>query len=101
MRTTLCSVALALAAATALVGCGTTSSDRPVAEVQTVEVVVTKSVPCPALAALGEPPAYPDTDEAIRAAVTMAERALLYVTGRKMRIQRESEYQTAATACNF
>lgn len=87
-----CSAALAAAA------CATTPTEP---EVRTVEVVVTKPVPCPALAALGPEPSYPDTNEAIRAAATLADRALLVMTGRVQRIQRLLEYEAAKAACDF
>lgn len=67
--------------------------------VQTVQVSV--PIPCPALSSLGPEPAYPDTDEAIQSARNIAERALLYATGRALRIQRLNEYQAAAKACDF
>lgn len=92
---------LALGAAALAAGCAHDRVERPVPEVRTVEVVVQQPIPCPALAQLGPEPLYPDTDDAIRAAVNMAERAYLYVVGREMRSQRLSEYQAAAAACNF
>lgn len=84
----------------ALTGCKTLE-DGPEPAVRTVEVTILQPVPCPALAALGAEPAYPDTDEAIRAAANMAERAFLVMTGRKMRIQRLVEFHAAAAACDF
>lgn len=84
----------------ALTGCKTLET-APEPVVRTVEVTVTKPVPCPALASLGPEPAYPDTDEAIRAATNMAERALLVMTGRKLRVQRLAEYVAASAACQF
>lgn len=89
---------LAVAAALALTACATTPTEP---SVRTVEVVVTKPVPCPALATLGPEPTYSDTDEAIRNAGNLAERALLYAKGRAERSQRLLEYASARAACTF
>lgn len=102
MRLRLIQNAALLACATTLAGgCATTPSEPSEPQVRTVTVYVPQPVPCPALAQLGEEPEYPDTDEAIRAAENMAELALMYATGRKLRVQRLKEYEATAVACNF
>lgn len=81
-------------------GCQTTPRE-PVERLDVQVVEVSIPIPCPALANLGPEPTYPDTDEAIQQARNIAERALLYATGRVMRVNRLREYQAAAAACQF
>lgn len=100
-RRAISSVFLAVVGTCLAAGCATTPHDRPEPVVRTVEVTVTKPVPCPALAKLGPEPSYPDTNEAILSAPNAAARAKLYVTGRLMRAQRLAEYAAAKTACLF
>lgn len=96
------SSAFLLLGATALAACATGTPPEPLEPaVRTVEVKVAQPVPCPALAALGEEPAYPDTDEAILAAPGPAARAALYAEGRKMRVKRLAEYVAAKLGCIF
>lgn len=92
---------LLLGVATLAAGCKTTPPEPSEPSVRVVEVKVPQPVPCPALVALGPEPVYPDTDEAIRAASNIAERAKLVATGRLMRIQRLAEYAAAKTGCIF
>lgn len=102
MRLRLIQNAALLAGATTLAaGCATAPVEPSEPQIRNVIVNVPTPVPCPALAQLGDDPAYPDTDAAIRAAESMAELALLYATGRKMRIQRLKEYSATAAACDF
>lgn len=49
---------------------------------------------------LGPEPAYPDTDEALKAAPNIFEAAKLLVEGRLMRIQRDTEKSAALKACS-
>lgn len=100
-RRAISSVFWALGATTLAAGCAHTPTEPPEPVVQLVEVKVPQPVPCPALAQLGQEPAYPDTDEAIKAAPNVAERAKLYVKGRTLRVQRLAEYTAAALACQF
>lgn len=102
MRLRLSRNAAAVCAATLLAGCaGKQHPEPPEPPVRTVTVTVAQPVPCPALAQLGPEPAYPDTDEAIQKAGNLAERAKLYATGRKMRIERLAKYAAAALGCVF
>jgi hypothetical protein len=100
-RKTVVASLLAFLATPALTGCATTPHDLPEPVVRTVEVKVATPVPCPALAALGDEPAYPDTEEAIKNAPSIGELARLYAIGRLMRSQRLSEYVAAKTGCMF
>lgn len=84
----------------ALAGCAA-KQERPQPVIQTVETKVAVPVPCPALAALGDEPSYPDTDEAIASAATIGELAALYAKGRVMRIQRLAEYAATKATCVF
>lgn len=90
-----------LSAALALAGCKTPPPVDLVPSIRTVETKVAVPVPCPALAALGEEPSYPDTDEAIAAAATIGALAALYAKGRVMRVQRLAEYAVAKAGCQF
>ena len=97
---TLSTTLFVLLATQVAAGCQATPETAvPRLDVQVVEVSV--PIPCPALSSLGPEPAYPDTDEAILAARNIAERSLLYATGRVLRMSRLNEYQTAAKACDF
>jgi len=99
-KLSLSSALVAVLATQPLAGC-VKPSQHPSTAIEAVTVAVQVPVPCPALASLGPEPAYPDTDRAILEASNAAERALLYVTGRKLRIQRLAEYRAAAEACDF
>lgn len=85
-------------AALALAGCAHT----PEAEIRTVEVKVPVDDPAcarEAVARLGAAPAYPDTPEAIRAALNLFERVKLLLAGRELRIAREAALKDALEAC--
>lgn len=87
-----------LIAAAALAGCKTTDTGQvePVIRTVTVQVPVAKAcVP----ATLGEPDEYPDTDAALKAAASPAERYLLVVAGRALRIARLNELEPIVKAC--
>lgn len=98
---------LVVFAALALCACGGTTP-RPEPEIRTVEVKVQTPVPCPALEQLGPEPAYADTDAALEATASMADKgertaalAKLYVKGRLQRVQRLKEYVVARASCVF
>lgn len=88
----------ALAASCLVAGCQTRSSEP---RVRIERVLVPQPVPCPALAALGPEPTYPDTDEAIANAPSIGVLAQLYRAGRLLRTQRLKEFAAAVTACDF
>lgn len=76
--------------------------------IRTVTVKEAVPVPCKALQALGDEPAYADTDEAIAKAAALpdvGERAAvlakLYAKGRLQRMQRLAEYSVARASCIF
>lgn len=94
-------IVVLLMAALTLSGCATDGQTRLEPEVRTVEVKVPTPVPCPALERLGPEPTYPDTDAAIQSAETIGDLAALYAAGRKLRVQRLSEYLAAKTSCIF
>ena len=83
-------------AALALVGCGSNLKPEPEIRIQRVEVPV--AVAC-VPESLPGPPAYPDTDEALRAAPDAAVRVGLIVAGRELRIQREAEVEPVLAGC--
>lgn len=72
-----------------LVGCG--DSKPPVAFIPTPVSCVPES--------LGAPPAYPDTDEALRAAPTADRRYQLILAGRELRIARAGEVEPVVAGC--
>ncbi|MDR3507603.1 MAG: hypothetical protein P4L64_06860 [Caulobacteraceae bacterium] len=78
----------------ALGACATAPPDRAVA-VRTVEVPV--AVRCQPN--LGPEPAYPDTDEALKAAPDLFARVRLLLAGRLMRMGRDAEKSAALQAC--
>lgn len=91
-----------LAACLALAACGTTRIERPEPIIRTVEVKVPVDDPAcarEAVARLGADPAYPDTPEAIRAALNLFERVKLLLAGRELRIAREAALKDALEAC--
>jgi hypothetical protein len=94
-------VLTALAATTLAGGCATTRSEPSEPRIVVQEVKVPTPVPCPALAQLGPEPIYVDSDEAVRAAANVAERAKLVALGRAQRIKRLAEYAAARLACSF
>ena len=91
--------ALAIPALLALAACSTTSTERPEAEIRTVEIKVPVVQPCPALEALGPSPDYPDSDAALAAATNLYERVKLLVAGRLLRITREANMAAIVQAC--
>ena len=81
--------------ALALAACAT----KPVEPViRTVEVKVPVPVAC-APSNLGPAPAYPDTDQALRAVPGAAERYLLLAAGRLLRQARLDVLEKVAEAC--
>lgn len=91
---------LSLALCAALAACSA-ATPPPEPAIRTVEVKVQVPVPCPALVALGQEPAYADTDSAIQAAQGVGELAKLYATGRVQRMKRLAEYIAVKSACVF
>ena len=81
--------------ALALAGCATTTPE-PV--IRTVQVSVPVPVAC--VPKLSPPPAYADTDEALRAAPDLFSRVRLLVAGRLQRIAREGELTAAIKGCS-
>jgi hypothetical protein len=86
---------LPIALALALAGCATTGAG--VAKVVTREVPVPVPVKC--RPNLGPAPAYPDTDQALRAAPDLFGRVQLLAVGRLQRIAHEAELLAALGAC--
>lgn len=80
-----------------LAACAQTPPPEP--QIRTVTVNVPVPVPCPALQRLGPPPAYPDTDAALRAAPDFGARVALLLAGRVLRIAREAATTAAMRAC--
>ncbi len=76
-----------------LAACG--HHERPV---RTVTVKVPVAVEC-VPATLGAAPSYPDTDDALRAAVDAAERYKLVAAGRLLRDARLGEVEPVLLAC--
>lgn len=91
----------AILAALPLAACQTTPDEPSEPQIRTVEVVVNKPVPCPALAELGPEPLYADSDEAIAAANGIGELSQLYRIGRAQRQARLMTYVAVAAACVF
>lgn len=81
-----------------LAGCGTTRTDAPPPHVETVKVGVAVRASC-VPRELGPPPAYVDTDEALRAAAGPGEALLLLGAGRKQRIARAGETEPVIEKC--
>lgn len=80
-----------------LSACGaTTQAPRPEIRTQTVNVPVRQ--PC-VPAELSPAPAYPDTDDALRAAPDAAERYRLVAAGRLLRITRNETLETVVKGC--
>lgn len=79
--------------ALALAGCATTSEPKIITKVVEVPVATPCAVTVPPA------PAYPDTDEAIRAAPNIFEKTKLIVAGRLMRIAHERELRAALIGC--
>lgn len=85
----------ALLASLALAGCATTSEPRVV----TREVKVPVPVSCVPESARIEPPAFPDTDAALKAAGGAADRYGLMAAGRKLRDQWIAEAVPVLRSC--
>jgi hypothetical protein len=75
----------------ALAGC---ASSTPAIQIREVDV----PTPVHCKPNLGPEPAYPDTDDALKAADLFGSVKLL-LEGRLMRIQRDAEKSAALTAC--
>jgi hypothetical protein len=91
---------LTLIAALALAGCSTPAPPEPI--IRTVEVQVLVDDPAcarEAVARLNPAPAYPDADEALRAAPNLFERVKLLLAGRLLRAAREAAITDALEAC--
>lgn len=87
---------LIIAAALLLAGCATTAPPEPVVRTVTVEVpVAVKCVP----AKTPEPPAYVDTDAALKAAAGPEDRYQLLAAGRIQRNQRLSTIEPILRSC--
>lgn len=86
--------ALALLPLLALAACAT----KPEPVIRTIEVKVPVAVECVPKALPG-PPTYPDTDAALRAAPSAADRYLLTAAGRLLRVQRLAEVEPVIAAC--
>lgn len=92
-------IALAVVLCLLLVACGSTPAPEPRIEIQRVNVPV--SVPCPAIVEAAK--AYPDTEEALRAAGPEREglynRVRLLMAGRLLRTVRIEELEAALKVC--
>lgn len=89
-----------ITAALALAACTHTAPPEPI--IRTVEVQVPVDDPAcarEAVARLMPAPAYPDTDEALRAAPNLFERVKLMLAGRELRGAREIAITDALEAC--
>ncbi len=87
-------------AALGLSGCASRPEARPEPIVITKEVVVPgPQSPCVPANLSSLPPAYPDTDAALRAAEDAAERYQLMAAGRKDRIARLNELEPIIASC--
>lgn len=89
--------ALALIVIMIVAGCA--GGERPEPQIRTVEVQVPVSVPCQASQRLGNPPTYPDTDEALRTAQTLFAQVQLLLAGRVLRIARNDALEAAVQTC--
>jgi len=89
----------ALLLALALLTAACAGGDRPEPRIRTVEVQVPVPQPCNAAARLGAPPAYPDGDEALRAAPTLFDQVRLLLAGRVLRIARGEALEQAVRTC--
>jgi len=83
-----------LAAVVLLTAC---ASSREAA-VRTVEVRVPVAVACDPK--VGAPPAYPDSDQALKAAPGLFERVRLLLAGRELRKAREAELEAGIRGCS-
>ena len=87
-------IPLALAACAGLAACAAGPAP-PRLDIQTVDTPV--AVPC--AVDPGAPPAFPDTDAAIRATPNIYERARLYAAGRLLRLAWEAKLGAALKGC--
>ena len=85
---------LSCAGLLALAACATTP---PAPQIVTKTVQVAVPVACKP--AIGDTPAYPDTDAALKAAPDVFYRVSLLVAGRLERIAREAQLDAALGAC--
>ena len=88
---------IALPAIALLSACGgVKSTPEPIIVPQ--EVVVPVAIGC-VPANMSAPPVYPDTDDALKAAIDAAERYQLLYAGRKVRVARLSEIEPVIATC--
>lgn len=73
-------------------------SVRPEPRVEIQRVLVPTPIAC-VPEALGGPPAYPDDDDALRAAVDGAARYALVSAGRLLRMARQAETESVIQGC--
>lgn len=85
-----------LGAALLLAGCATTAPPEPVVRTVTVEVPVAVQCVPPKTP---EPPAYVDTDAALKAAAGPEDRFQLMAAGRIQRIQRQAVTEPILKSC--
>lgn len=94
-------IACLVAAALGLAACEHTQApSEPI--IRTVEVRVPYDDPAcarEAVAELGDNPAYPDTDAALREAPNLFERVKLLLAGRELRAAREAALSAAIEEC--
>lgn len=83
----------------ALAACNTTRDAEPEPRIVTVEVPVPVAQPCVPHQVDVNPPAYPDTDEALRIARDAAERYQLLWAGRAERNARLGVLEPVVRAC--
>lgn len=86
----------ALAAALLLAGCATTAPPEPV--IRTVEVRVPVAIQC-VPKGMPEPPAYVDTDAALKSAAGPEDRFQLLAAGRIQRMQRQAVTEPILRTC--
>lgn len=88
----------AAAACAALSACASTGSRPPEPLVITKEIKVPVAVSC-VPAKLGPPPAYVDSDQALRSAAGAEDRYQLLYAGRKQRVARADEVESVIAGC--
>lgn len=81
-----------------LAGCATRPTAAPEPIVTTIRVNVPVTAPC-VPASLQPANEYPDTDSALRRASDAAERYLLLVAGRALRVARLNELEPIVAGC--
>jgi len=81
-----------------LAGCATKPLPTPEPVIRTVTVNVPVAAPC-VPATLHPAPDYPDTDSALKSAADAAERYLLTIAGRELRVARLAELEPIVAGC--